>query len=100
LRCWDWCLGAGTGGGWFGDAMSSVVKLGIAEYEVNAEAVELVEQVLARLRSGHAVAVAFVEVGRGGVVATGWCESNEYHRLNSGAARLANRLAAVPDEPA
>lgn len=65
--------------------------------ETNPDAIALVEGLLARLRSGEAVAVAFVEVCRGQLVATEYDCGREYHALNSGAARLAHRLASVED---
>lgn len=66
--------------------------------EINAHAIELCEQLLERLKSGAAVAAAFVEVGANRGVATAWSQSMHYHSLNSGAARLANRLASVVDD--
>ncbi len=63
----------------------------------NRDAIELCEEVLARLKSGEAVAVALVEVRRGGVVATAVSKSDVYHQLNSGAARLASSLATSTD---
>lgn len=72
----------------------------IVDLEVNTEAVDLIERMLERVRSGEVVAVALVEVKRGGVVATAYSNSRtgHYHGLNSGAARLAHRLAAVGDD--
>ena len=57
----------------------------------------LCEELLERLRAGQSVAVAFVEVKRGGIVATAFSKSDVFHFLNSGAATLANRLAASTD---
>jgi hypothetical protein len=67
--------------------------------EVNEDAAELLRSLLARVESGEAVAVGIIEVQRGGVVATAYSNSRSghYHALNSGAARLANRLAAISD---
>lgn len=59
----------------------------------NVDAIELVEGLLERLKSGDAVAVAFAEVHADGSVATAWCKSSYYHHLNSGAATLAARIA-------
>lgn len=59
----------------------------------NDDAIQLVEGLLERLRSGEALAVAIVEVQKGGNVATAFSKGLHYHALNSGAARLAARLA-------
>lgn len=58
------------------------------------DAVELVEELLARLKSGETVAVAIVDVRLGSAVATAWAGNEHYHKLNSGAARLSVRLAS------
>lgn len=67
----------------------------IALHVPNAEALRLVEDVAERLRSGESIAVALVEVRKGRTVATAWSQPPDgaYHLLNSGAARLASRLA-------
>ena len=80
--------------------MAEVAKLTVAEREVNEDAAEMLRSLLARVESGEVVAVAIVEVKRAGVVATGFSNSRSghYHALNSGAARLANRLAAIADD--
>lgn len=67
----------------------------IALHTPNADALKLVEDVAGRLRSGESIAVALVEVRKGREVATAWSQSPDgsYHLLNSGAARLAARLA-------
>jgi len=80
--------------------MADPVKLSVAEREVNGDAAEMLRALLGRIESGEAIAVAFVEVKRAGVVATGYSNSRNgcYHALNSGAARLAHRLAAVSDD--
>lgn len=72
----------------------------ISDLEVNGEAVEMLSGLLERVRSGEAIAVAFVEVKRGGIVANAFANSRtgSYHALNSGAARLAYRLASVPED--
>ena len=69
----------------------NVVKL--APREVNQEAIEIVEDVLARLKSGESLAVAVVEIRQGRTVGTAYSASDYYHELNSGAARLAARIA-------
>lgn len=61
--------------------------------ERNEDAIQLVEGVLERLRSGEVLAVAVVEVQKGGNVATAFSKATHYHALNSGAARLAAQLA-------
>lgn len=71
--------------------MSNLAKIDIPK---NQDAIELCEGVLERLRSGESVAFGFVEVLRGHRVVTGWSKSEVYHLLNSGAARLANRIAS------
>lgn len=71
----------------------SVIELRAARTSVNDDAIELVEGLLERLRSGDALAVAIVEVRRDREVATAYSASDQYHYLNSGAARLAARLA-------
>lgn len=76
-----------------GELVKLVPKPTSNEAMVNSDAVELVEGLLERLRSGEAVAVALVEVQKGNVVATAFSKSMYYHQLNSGAARLAARLA-------
>lgn len=80
--------------------MKPEVKLSLVADEVNTEAVELLSGLLERVRGGESVAVAIVEVRRGGVVSTAFANSHSgaYHALNSGAARLASRLSSVPDE--
>ena len=76
--------------------MSKVVPLHLADEPVNEDAVQMIEGLLERLRSGEAVAVAVVEVMKAGTVATAYSTSFSYHQLNSGAARLASRLASEP----
>lgn len=60
---------------------------------VNADAVLLLEEHLAKVRAGEIVAVGLVVVYRSGGVGIATSDGDEYHRLNSGAARLAARLA-------
>lgn len=74
----------------------SVVSLHAAPSLVSEDALELAEQVLARIRSGETVSLAVVEVRKDRSVACAWSQGDSYHRLNSGAARLANRLASEP----
>jgi hypothetical protein len=64
---------------------------------IRHEMLELAESLLARVRAGTVVALAIVAVHRDGVeisIAGG----DYYHDLNSGAARLAHRLAGQPEE--
>lgn len=66
--------------------------------EVNQDAVEMVEAVLGRLRSGETLAVGIIEHRANGGVSTIVSESKaSYHQLNSGAARLAHVLAGMGD---
>ena len=74
----------------------SVVSLHSAPALVSEDALELAEQILARVRNGETVGLAVVEVRRDRSVACAWSQGDSYHRLNSGAARLANRLASEP----
>ena len=60
----------------------------------NTDAIDIVERLLARLKSGAVVDVAIVEVASDGTVSDEWSGKRSYHLLNSGAARLAHRLAA------
>lgn len=69
----------------------------LAPTNINDDAVHLIEDVLERLRRGESIAVAVVEVMKAGNVATAYCKSQSYHHLNSGAARLAARLASAED---
>lgn len=73
----------------------------VGETEPNAELVDVVEAMLARVKSGEVQAAAIVEVRNTGGVATHWMGSMRgwYHQLNSGAARLASRLSMDEDEP-
>lgn len=73
--------------------MSTIVEFKRVAKGANGDAIELAEGLLERLRSGEAIAVAFVEVGADGSVGTAYSKSSSYHLLNSGAARLASRLA-------
>ena len=78
--------------------MTEPVKLQIAQSGVNDDAVRLLEESLARAKSGDVIGVAIVEVRRARTVATAFSQSTSYHELNSGAARLAASLASLPDE--
>lgn len=60
----------------------------------NMSALELAQGLIDRIKSGEAVDIAIVEVGSNKRVATAWSAGNSYHLLNSGAARLAARLAS------
>lgn len=65
--------------------------------EPNAAAVAMLESVLERLRTSETVAVALVEVKRGGDVEWQWadCESGVGHHLTSGAATLLQDLSSA-----
>lgn len=65
----------------------------LALEQPNPELVPYIEEILERAKRGEVVAVGVVEVERGGRVAVGFCHMNQYHQLNSGAARLSARLA-------
>lgn len=61
---------------------------------INHDAIQLMEGVLDRLRSGEVVAVGLVEVKQRGVVGTAYSAGTGwYHELSSGAATLAVRFA-------
>ncbi len=60
---------------------------------VNADAIELIEGTLERLKSGEVVAVAVVEVLREAGVANHYSQSDRYFELMAGVARLQARLA-------
>lgn len=79
--------------------MSEVIPLKKVDLYVNKTAIEAVELLLARLRSGESSAMAYVEISRGGIVSTVYSNSEEgcYHHLNSGCARLAQRIASEGD---
>ena len=76
--------------------MAGVTNLQPVPDLVSEDALELAEQILARVRNGETVSLAVVEVRRDRSVACAWSSGDSYHRLNSGAARLANRLASEP----
>ena len=73
--------------------MADVVSIG-----ANFEAIKTTERVLEDLKSGKIVAVGFVLIHDDLAVGTGWSQGPHYHHLNSGAARLAARLATVEDD--
>lgn len=76
-----------------------MLKLLPVEDEVNADAIDLIEGLLARLKTGEAIAAAFVEVKKGNTIATAWSKTTGgYHLMNSGAARLSTRLSSDPQE--
>ena len=62
---------------------------------INSDAIEIIEGLLERFKSGQSVALAVVEVmaeeAKG--VATIYSTSDRYHQLCSGCARLAARIA-------
>lgn len=61
---------------------------------INNEAIQLVEELLYRLKSGQSIAVGLAEVyADGSTVATAYSKSDVYHQLCSGCARLASRIA-------
>lgn len=63
----------------------------------DADLVAFVQELLARVEAGQVTAVGTVEVEQGGKVCVGFCHKSYYHQLNSGAARLAARLATLTD---
>lgn len=65
---------------------------------VNSDALQLAEATVERIKSGEVIAVAIVEVRRERTVAIAYSRSDQYHLLNSGAARLANRIASEPED--
>lgn len=76
--------------------MADVVTLALIPKpkSVNKDAQQMVEDLLERVKSGETVDVAVVEVTNKGTVATAWSGAGFRHMLNSGAAVLAQRLAA------
>ena len=64
-----------------------------APVTLNHKAIEIVEGLLDRLKSGQSVSAALVEVYADGSVATFYSSGDTYHRLNSGCATLAARIA-------
>lgn len=73
---------------------SNVVTLAADKgVDVNADAIEIVEGLLERLKAGEVVAVAIVEVLREAGVANHYSQSNRYFELMAGVARLHARLA-------
>lgn len=86
-----------------GDKVVSFGKpklVGPGEIAPNIDLVEVIEALLARVKSGEVQAAAFVEIRNTGGVATHWMGSMRgwYHQLNSGAARLAARLSSEQDD--
>lgn len=65
----------------------------------NHDAVQLVEGLLERVKSGRVQAAALVQVEEDGGVGTAYSQSDcWHHHLCSGAARLALRVAGVRDD--
>lgn len=60
--------------------------------------VDVLRAALSRAEAGELVGVAIVQAHRDGVDLE-WAGDAEYHKLNSGAARLAHKLAAIEDWP-
>lgn len=80
--------------------MTAEVKtLRPVETVINTECLELLEESISRVRAGETTSLAIVEVQKGGNVATCFHCSGQYHQLNSGAARLAARLASEQSDP-
>jgi len=74
----------------------SVTPLNVVADPVNESALNLVEETLARIKSGEVISVAIVEVRKSRMVATCVSKGAAYHEMNSGAARLAAQLANDP----
>lgn len=56
--------------------------------------IDAAERLMAKIKAGEVIGMALVEVRRGGDVATFYSQSTAcYHALNSGCARLADRIA-------
>lgn len=66
--------------------------------EIHTDTVNLLRDVLAKAEAGEIIAVAIIAVEKARTVATAWSQSDQYHLLNSGAARLAHRLAGDAGE--
>jgi len=67
--------------------------------EPDHDLLEYIEALLERVLAGKTVAIATVEVEQANTVAVGFCNNgNHYHQLNSGAARLAARLATMGND--
>jgi hypothetical protein len=62
---------------------------------LNKSAIELVEGLLARARSGELIDVAFVEVCANNAVQTAWSRGGNYFKLSSGSLSLACRLGML-----
>lgn len=67
----------------------------LAKPNINKQAIEIVEILLANLQSGAVVAIGIVGVRNSGEVTTAYSHTTQFHQLNSGAAILANRIAMV-----
>lgn len=74
----------------------SVTPLKLANPAANTDCLELLQEAVNRVLTGDTAAVAVVEARRGGQVTYAWTSTSDcYHQLNSGAARMAARLASV-----
>lgn len=76
----------------------NIVELKLADKPkpINHDAIEMVEGLLERLKSGETYSVALVEVyADSNTVATAWSKGGggQFHQLNSGVSILAYRLA-------
>lgn len=71
----------------------NVQTLTLAKPAPDNEVVDMLEKSLARAREGEVIGLAIIEVNRAGVVSNAYTHHKNYHSLNSGAARLAYRLA-------
>lgn len=63
--------------------------------EVDAELLDMLEELLARVRNGFVMGLAIVEHQRGDAVVIQVSAASNYHYVNSGAARLAHFLAGM-----
>ena len=61
----------------------------------DGDLVAFVEDLLARVKSGETIGLAIVEADRARNVSCGW-SGGSYHLINSGAARLAHKMAGEP----
>lgn len=66
---------------------------------VNKDAIEMVEKVLDRLRSGELVGIAYVTVKPNGTSTSGWnCPSNMGNHLFAGIARVQHDMISSSEE--
>lgn len=61
----------------------------------DGDLIAFVEELLERVKSGETVGLAIVEADRARNVSCGW-SGGSYHLINSGAARLAHKMAGEP----